>query len=112
MIVVKIEMWPGGIENHPRKREIGRVVIANVGGDNATGHYDVTMPKSAEYAKRLGIWKQGKVLNFPRLRLGPHDLLLRALIACIGPRSKDAMARLGDGTLDGPPGAAEMEATA
>lgn len=101
MIVCKIEMWPGGRDDHPRKREIGRVVITNVGGSNQVGHYDVVIPKSAEYAKSGGIWKRGQVFNFPRKRLGPHDLLLRALIACIGPRSEEAVLTVGNGTLGG-----------
>lgn len=104
MIVCKIEMWPGGREDHPRKRELGRIMIANVGGSAERGDYEVVIPKSGEYAKSPGIWKRGRVSNFPRLRLGPHDLLLRALIACIGERSKHEMIQRGGADLtDAPP---------
>lgn len=43
MIVVKIELWPGGLEDHPRKAEIGRMYIANVGGNVERGEYDVAV---------------------------------------------------------------------
>jgi hypothetical protein len=89
VIVVKIEMWPGGFE--ARKREIGRVNITNVGGSSDVGHYKVEIPKSTEYAKRPGIWKRGEVRDFPRLSLGPADLLLRALLACVGTRSPNSV---------------------
>jgi hypothetical protein len=101
MLVCKIEMWPGGSE--ARAREIGRVLISHVGGDLNYGHYKVVMPKSPEYAKSAGIWKQGEVRNFPRRRLGPHDLLLRALAACIGLRSPEAARAAAAGTLGDPP---------
>ncbi len=94
MIVVKIEMWPGGMEDHPRKRELQRIFITNSGGTNEIGHYDVKIPKSPEYARRGGIWKSGRVVDFPRLRLGPADLLLRALVACIAGRSREAVATI------------------
>lgn len=87
MIVCKLEMWPGGSE--AKAREIGRVLITNVGGTAQLGDYEVVIPKSAEYARRPGIWRRGEVKNFPRQRLGPQDLLLRALVACIGGRSRD-----------------------
>jgi hypothetical protein len=99
MIVVKIEMWPGGNENHPRKRELQRILITNIGSNAQTGDYDVTIPKSAEYARRGGVWKAGKVRSFPRLKLGPADLLLRALVACIAPRNREAVTLLGDPAL-------------
>ncbi len=97
MIVAKIEMWPGGNAN--RARDLGVIEIANSGGDHAHGDYDVQLQKSPEYARRPGIWKRGAVQRFPRLRLGPYDLLLRALAAVIGDRNPDA-ARLALVTLD------------
>lgn len=97
MIIVKIELWPGGFEDHPQKRELQRIFIANVGGTAQVGSYDVVIPKSAEYAKRPGIWRKGRVTGFPRLRLGPADLLFRALAACVGDRNREvALGELGD----------------
>lgn len=85
MLVCKIEIWPKGDES--RKYGLGEVRIANVGGDHKIGHYKVELMKSEHIAKRSGVWRKGQVLNFHRLALGPYDLLLRALIACIGSRS-------------------------
>jgi hypothetical protein len=109
MILVTIEMLPGGDPKHPRRRLLQQIAIANVGGDHKTGHYDVVIPKSPEYAKSAGIWKRGRVTGFPRLRLGPADLLLRALVACVGDRNKSAVTDLAARDLDSPP---DAEATA
>lgn len=98
MLVCKLEMWPHGDET--KAREIGRVLIANADGTESRGSYDVVMPKSPEYARRKGVWKRGRVTDFPRQKLGPHDLLLRALVACIGDRSQDSVAQIGDAIFE------------
>lgn len=85
MIVCKLEMWPGGRED--LAYSLGVATIANVGGDASTGEYDVKLFKAERYSPKSGVWKRGKVAGFPRLRLGPYDLLLRALAACIGQRN-------------------------
>jgi hypothetical protein len=85
MMVVRIELWPQGDES--QKRELGVAHVANVGGSTESGNYKVTLFKSPEYAKRDGVWKRGVVMNFPRLRLGPWDLLLRALSSAVGSRN-------------------------
>lgn len=86
MMVIRIELWPRGDE--ARKREIGRAHITNVGGsaDAAIGHYDVELFKSLEYAKSEGIWREGRVMNFPRRggQFGTWDLLLLALLSALG----------------------------
>lgn len=87
MIVVKLEMWPHGSE--AKKYPLGEVRLTNVGGDERIGHYEVKLMKSAEYAKRQGPWRSGHVLNFHRLKMGPYDLLLRGLVACIGGHNVD-----------------------
>jgi hypothetical protein len=81
LIRVTIELIPLGFEN--RKKTIGELTIVNDGtGSQTSGNYQVTLMKSS--SKR--IWKLGTVKNFPRKRLGPYDLLLRALQDCIGVR--------------------------
>jgi hypothetical protein len=108
-VVVKIEMWPGG--DPAKKYDLGHVVICNVGPPGEFGDYDVALFKSAAYARKAGKWRTGKVKRFCR-RLGPYDLLLRGLIACIGDRSPEAVRELADRDLsDGepPPLAAELE---
>ncbi|CAH1656977.1 conserved hypothetical protein [Hyphomicrobiales bacterium] len=98
MLVCNIEIWPGG--NREKARDLGVVEIANIGGTAESGDYAVKLSKSPEYAQRPGNWKRGAVTGFPRLRLGPYDLLLRALAAAIGDRNPDAhdavAARLAD----------------
>lgn len=88
MIVVRIELWPLGSEE--RKREIGTAVIVNDGtGDRKTGNYHFQLLKSPEFATHPGTWKKGCVEGFPRLRLGPWDLLYRALRASVEYRNKE-----------------------
>lgn len=86
MIVIRLEMWPGGREEN--KYALGTGTITNVGGSDERGQYRIQLQKSARYAKTPGVWKRAVVINFPRLRLGPWDLLLRGLIACCGDRSE------------------------
>lgn len=109
MIVIDLQMWPRGDET--KKYSLGAVVIVNVGGTLDMGEYEVRILKSASHgAKKAGVWKAGKVSGFPRLRLGATDLLLRALVACIGYRSKEAAAEAQRGAdLGDAPAVAELE---
>ena len=100
MIVCKFEMWPRG--DSAAARPIGEIRIANIGGDQNSGDYRIELRKSPEYAKRPGIWKAGVVRGFPRLRLGPYDLLLRGLAACIQQRNPGAALANGDALGDAP----------
>lgn len=87
MIRVTVEMLPGG--NPEKARSIGVGYITNEGsGSPDLGNYSVKLMKSGEYAKRGGVWKSGSVINFPRLRLGPWDLLFVALASTVASRSK------------------------
>lgn len=87
MLVVKIELWPKGDEG--AAREVGRLHITNDGtGDLVVGNYRAELLKSAEYAKRPGVWRRGRVESFPRRRLGPYDLLFRALRSAVGDRNR------------------------
>ena len=90
MIVIRVELWPLGFE--AKKREIGVARISRVAGTKARGTYDVALLKSAEYAsaRNVGrIWRKGKVSDFPGRRLGPWDLLFRALRATVADRNKE-----------------------
>ena len=93
MIVVRIELWPGGHEVN--KREIGAVVIANTGtGGARDGNYAATLAARGQRAVPVRArrpWRWGAVLDFPRKRLGPYDLLLRALLVCVGDRNRGAI---------------------
>lgn len=55
-----------------------------------SGDYSVNLLRSPEYAKPGNVgksWRKGKVEGFPRLKLGPWDLLLRALVSAVGKRN-------------------------
>lgn len=99
MIRCTIELVPGGIEDHPRKQVIGVIEIANTGGSGTTGQYKVVLMKKLAYARvKTQAWRDallgkrdtealqdmlvGDVVGFPRQRLGPYDLMYRALVAC------------------------------
>lgn len=85
MIRVLVEMWPKGDES--KRYTLGEGFITNVGGDMINGNYKVQLMKSPVYAKSEGVWKRGAVEGFPRKRLGPWDLLLRALRSTVGDRN-------------------------
>lgn len=88
MIVVRMELWPGGDES--RKKTLGIATICNEGGTVSDTHppYSVKIMKSPMYAKSPGVWKRGIVKAYPResKNWGPWELLALALHATIGDR--------------------------
>jgi hypothetical protein len=87
MVVVKIELWPGGSEEH--KEEIGSMKITNKGAteDGKFGRYFYELFKSKKYSKSEGVWKKGEMHWFPRLTRGPYDILYRVLKEAVGSRN-------------------------
>jgi len=92
MIVVKVEMWPGGDE--ARASELARAYIANqvtttVETRGAAGDYSVELRGGVygrpDLLKR--VWKKGTVLGFDRVKRGTWDLLFQALKNTIGGRN-------------------------
>ncbi len=82
MIVVTIELWPHGDES--KKKHLGTAKIANDGRGTLTeGDYDVVLSKTGRPNQT---WRKGRVTEFPRRRLGPWDLLYRALRNTVGDR--------------------------
>lgn len=86
MITVKVEMWPGGDES--RAREIGRMYIANVGGDAQRGDYAVAVCRRGTDAipqpidpKGPKATRAGQVTRYPRLAYNMWRLITRALRA-------------------------------
>lgn len=88
MIVVKIELWPLGIEANAQV--LGEIEIVNDGtGTPTEGNYNINLYKwNSRRTGRGGIWRKGKIVGFPRLTRGPYDLLLRGLLALVGNRNK------------------------
>lgn len=93
MLRCTIELLPGGDEG--RKRTIGVVEIANVGGTQQVGNYSVVLKKTPPFAGALrAAWRRGllkgedddaiaaTVEGHHRTQRGSYDLLFRALRAC------------------------------
>lgn len=80
MIVVIIELWPGGCPDG--KRQLGEIVISNDGsGTTEIGNYEVVASHAGNYfGKRPEPYKRGSVSGFAR-KLSPYRLLCRALHA-------------------------------
>lgn len=92
MIRVNIEMWPRGDKS--RAYHLGTVEIANDGtGSGDRGNY---MVRAARRDSPLRDWRREAVKDFPRRSLGPYDLLLRALVAVVGPRNRRVIDGLAD----------------
>lgn len=87
MIVVKLELWPGGDES--RAVDLGKAIIANASGLADLSGYEVRLLKGEAYSRRPGdLYKAGRVPAFPRKdkRWGPWELLALALEATVGER--------------------------
>lgn len=86
MIVVNLEMWPGGDET--KKRLIGRTYIYNCGGTDERGNYQVRVCKKGKYEPTRdiiagkGCTRTGEVFDYPRLSYNVWRLIIRALKSC------------------------------
>lgn len=87
MIRCTIELIPGGDERSERRRVVGVVEIGNDGSSTNphVGNYNVRLDRSL--VGKPGVWRTGHVDGFPRVRLGPYDLLYRALAETVGDRN-------------------------
>ena len=115
MIVVKIELWPRGVE--ARAKEIGRMFVANIGGTHDRGDYSVAVARrgSTEVPRQLvadamaaqgaeidseslaeypEATRAGQVKNYPRLSYNVWRLISRALRASFPEESPKATREL------------------
>ncbi|EMO53950.1 hypothetical protein [Leptospira noguchii] len=81
MLVVKIEIWPGGDES--KKREHSRAYIANDGKTTletkgAYGSYDAKFMQSENFNPKK-VWKSSKAERIHRKLRGVWDILYVAL---------------------------------
>jgi hypothetical protein len=84
MLRVTIELLPHGDER--RKQHLGTMEIINNGeGTLEDGSYSITLSK---WGKPKSVWKRAFVKSFPRMKLGPWDLMFRALLQAVGYRNK------------------------
>lgn len=72
MIRVTVELIPHGVEDHPRRRVLGKMEIANDGsGTEEIGNYKGTL--HAEYTSPAG--RPGKLFGFRRQRQSVWTLI-------------------------------------
>ncbi len=89
MLIVKIEMWPGGAEEEAQT--VGIMQIVNdESGSYGKGNYDARILK---WEKTDESWKEGRIDAFPRAKLGHWDLVYRALKSMIGYRNDEKRSR-------------------
>jgi hypothetical protein len=82
MIVVKIELWPFGNEEH--KKEIGKIHITNdLTGTTKRGNYSVKLFHSGKCVHKSGVWRTGTVMDHLRL-LSPYHLVYKAIKSALG----------------------------
>lgn len=64
---------------------LGQAIIANTGkGSETRGKYLYRLSKRR---RQRDLWREGFIDDFPRKRLGPWDLLYRALRDAVGDRN-------------------------
>lgn len=85
MIVVRVELWPGG--DRSKAESLGEAVIINDGsGTQTQGNYHFALSKRGQTITDQA-WRDGQVQGFPRKRLGGWDLLCRVLNEAVGERN-------------------------
>jgi hypothetical protein len=91
MIVVRVELWPGGCRD--RARLLGMATIENDGsGTQTSGNYratfmGATLTGITSAVWRRPAWKTATAAAFPRERLSHWDLLYRLLRDIVGARN-------------------------
>ena len=85
MIVITIELWPGGKEE--LKKPLGTMKIINDGtGTQSRGNYKVLLSTWNSPNRK---WREGKITGFPRKSKGPYDLIYRGLRKIVKGRNPD-----------------------
>lgn len=115
MVIVQILMAPKGDRANAYLMAEGTIANISQGAmrsaDALVGDYDVRLMKAVRFQKPgqpVPVWKRGRVMGFPRKRLGEWDLLLRALCACLFKRNPEEVSRadyheFGPAQTDGQP---------
>lgn len=89
MLICKLEILTA--DNSAESYPVGEIRIGQISGDCFIADYAIEIDKASRQARSPGIWRTGFVRRFDHSYLGPYDLLLRALIACLGGRSWGAV---------------------
>ena len=89
MLIVKVELWPGGVEEAAEVIDIMQIINDGT-GSYGQGNYDVRIIKRDS----SNTWKSGRVEGFPRARFNTSwDLVYRALNSMIGYRNEKKRSR-------------------
>jgi hypothetical protein len=81
MIVCRLELWPGGVEEaaeHLGTIELSNQIIRSLRSDGKRGDYHVVLYKKRKTKPKSGKFKT-KVRDFPRLSYHPWNLVRIAL---------------------------------
>lgn len=92
MLVCKLEIWPE--DDAAQSYPTGEVRITQISGDCFVADYRIEIDKASRQTRTPGIWRAAEIHGFDHSQLGSYDLLLRALIACLGCRSHAAVAAI------------------
>lgn len=83
MLVVTVDLWPGG--DSTKAQRLGRATLVNDGtGTVGRGNYVACLFLAGA---ALTPWKRVEVCGFPRLTRNGWDLLFRALRKAVGGRN-------------------------
>ena len=88
MLVIKIELWPGGVEEAAELIDVMQIINDGT-GSYGQGNYDARIVKRGTNET----WKECRVEGFPRARLQLWDLVFRALRSMIGYRNEKSRSR-------------------
>ncbi len=89
MLVIKVELWPGGVEEEAETVGVMQI-INDKSGSYGKGNYDARILKWEQVDKS---WKEGRVEAFPRAKLSHWDLVYRALKSMVGYRNDEKRSR-------------------
>ena len=82
MLVLKLELHSA---RTGEIKEIGRTIIANVGGTNSKGDYICKVGRKSDTFSNKDVWKEplrtGDVKAYPRLSYNVWRLVIRSLLA-------------------------------
>lgn len=89
MIVIRVEMWPGGDKSKRRLMALGVITNLGTASSRARGDYSVILSRVSRTATnsdqtRKMIWKRGRVLGFKRDAFSVWYLLGTALYTLLG----------------------------
>ena len=85
MLYIRIEIWPIGFKE--RRRLLGEAYISNTGEKlgQSKENYEYRISKWNGFGPRGGnVWRKGFLEDFPSKKLGPWDLIRRAVAAARG----------------------------